>query len=119
MNATANHHNWKTFLKLFNEQNKWRPTRLGILEKNFAGVTTDSWIENGLPLSGIDLDFVDKKTPTIEILLGDAEKPDSRHLTHIVSKVRIIKIILSVSGAMDGLEIEDDEGKTTMLHFES
>ncbi len=121
MNATMNEatkqHNWSTFLKLFSEQNNARPTRLGVLKSEF-GTTTDYWIEDGLPLAGIDVDGRGENAPTIEIVLGDAAQADSRHLTHTVAKARTVKIILSANGEADGLEIEDSEEKTAILRFE-
>ena len=118
MNAITKQHNWSTFLKLFTEQNKLRPTRLGVF-KSELGATADSWIENGLPFAGIDVDTHGEKAPTIEIMLGDSTKTEDRHLTHIVAGARVVKTTLSVNGETDGIEIEDAENKTTVLHFES
>lgn len=117
MNATTKRHNWSMFLKLFSEQNGGRLTRLGVFEREF-GAATDYWIEDGLPLAGIDVDARDKEMPTIEIMLGDANKGDSRHFTHTVAGARFVKIVLSSGGEADGLEIEDANGKTTVLRFE-
>ena len=72
-----------------------------------------------MPLAGIDVDARGENAPTIEIVLGDGTQADSRQLTHTVAKARIIKIILSANGETDGLEIEDDEDKTTILRFEN
>lgn len=118
MNATTNtamkQGNWSTFLKLFSEQNNSRPTRLGVLKSEF-GATTDYWSKDRLPLIEIDANTHGENAPAIEIVLGNA----SRHLTHIVAKAQTVKIILSVNGDADGLEIEDAEEKTTILRFEN
>jgi hypothetical protein len=118
MNATANQQNWTAFLKLFSRQNSGRRTRIGVFDKPDSE-QTDYWLEDGLPLIGIDVDAgSDGQPPTIEIILGDSVVADSRHLTHTIDSVRLAKIILSMDGTADGLEIEDLEGKTTILRFE-
>lgn len=116
MNTTKQQHNWSAFLSFFSEQNRTRPTRLGVFEKE-RDVVTDYWLEDGLPLAGIDVDVSGEGAPTVEILLGDNSK-DARHMTHVVKNARSAKIVLSASGEDDGLEIEDAEGKTTFLRFE-
>lgn len=114
MNAVQQKHNWTPFFKLFSEQNNGRSTRLGVIE-NASVATIDYWIEDNLPLAGIDVDARDEAATTIEIMLGEA---GSHHLTHTVNKARFVKIVLSISGEADGLEIENVEGKTTVLRFE-
>lgn len=91
------------FLKFYSEENYGRPTRLGIFDKG-----TDHWIEDGLPLGGIDFD---KHGDSIEIMLGDL-------MTHTVKNVKEFKIKFSLNAANDGLDIIDAEGKTTILRFE-
>ncbi len=118
MNAVTKQHNWSTFLKLFSEQNRMRPTRLGVFEGE-PGAMTEYWIEDGMPLVGIDVEVRGEDAPTIEIMLGDSTKTDSSYLTHNVDGARFTKIVLSANGEADGLEIEDFEGKTTILRFES
>ena len=64
----------------------------------------------------------DSPIPTsryFEIMLGDAGKPGSRVFTHTITKTRFIKMILSVDGESDGLEIEDESGSVTVLRFEN
>lgn len=119
MNATTKQHDWTKFLKLFCEQNNNRRTRLGVFEKTADGGTTDYWVEEGLPLRGIDVDAHGEDKPTIEIMLGDAAENGSPHLTHTVNDARTVKIVLSAGAEADGLEIEDSTGKTTVLRFEN
>jgi hypothetical protein len=117
MDAALKTHNWTAFLKLFNEQNSLRPTRLGVFEDG-ADAANDYWIEDNLPLAGVDLDARAENAPVIEIMLGGDAADGSRHLTHTVQRARLVKIVLSAHGKADGLEIEDSEGKTTVLRFE-
>ena len=109
-NTTMKQRNWSTFLKLFSEQNRARPTRLGVLKSEF-GATTDYWIEDGLPLAGIDVD-AHGEMPTVEIMLGD-------DFTHTIKDARNIKLNFSFDGNGDGLDITDADGKTTILRFEN
>lgn len=118
MNKTEIQHNWTDFLKLFSRQNHKRPTRIAVFEGE-PGSMSDYWIEDGLPLNGIDIDAHGKNAPSVEIMLGTEEKSNLRHLTHNIVKVRFIKIILSASGETDGLDIEDELGVTTILRFEN
>jgi hypothetical protein len=117
MNTAAKQHNWSAFLKFFSQQNHLRPTRIGVFEQ-VRDTTTDYWLEDGLPLAGIDVDTRGEDAPTVEIMLGDNAKAGSRHMTHIVKRAQTARIILSADGEDDGLEIKDAEGKTTFLRFE-
>jgi hypothetical protein len=116
MNTTKQQHNWSAALSFFSEQNRNRRTRLGVFESEHD-MLTDYWLEDGLPLAGIDVDATGEGAPTVEIMLGETAK-DARHLTHVVRGARSAKIVLSADGEDDGLEIEDAEGKTTFLRFE-
>ncbi len=118
MNTTAKQHNWSALLIIFSEQNKMRPTRIGVFEGE-PGAMTDYWLEDGLPLAGVDVDIHEKDAPTVEIMLGDISKNDSSHMTHVIKGVRSAKINLSADGNDDGLEIKDAEGRTTVLRFEN
>ena len=108
MNATKTQHTWATFLKFYSEQNEGRKTRLGVFE-NAGDVVNDYWIEDGLPLSGIDID-VNGELPTIEVMLGS--------YSHSVSNAKSLQVHYSLEGDEDGVDITGDDGKTTVLRFE-
>jgi hypothetical protein len=110
--------NWTELLRLFGEQNNLRPTRLAVFEGE-PGQMKDYWIEDGLPLTGIDIDTHGENAPNIEIMLGEGQADGSRTMTHIVRGVQAVKIVLSPDGEDDGLEIIDAEGSTTFLRFEN
>lgn len=118
MNTATKQHNWSALLKIFSEQNRMRPTRIGVFE-NKPGEMTDYWLEDGLPLAGIDVDVHGEFAPTVEIMLGNSSKTDSRHMTHVIKQAQSAGIVLSADGNDDGLEITDAEGKTTFLRFEN
>lgn len=118
MKAVTKKTNWTEFFKLFSEQNHLRPTRLGVFEGQ-PGQMRDYWLEDGLPLAGIDVDTRAEDAPTIEIMLGEGKTADARSMTHVVRRARTAKIILSPDGDDDGLEITDAEGRTTFMRFEN
>lgn len=119
MNITTRNQKWLKLLSLFSEQNAMRPTRVSVFEGE-PGAMSDYWLEDGLPLLGIDVDTrADQETPTVEIMLGSISGESGSHMTHSVPGARFARIVLSASGETDGLDIEDFEGKTTILRFES
>ncbi len=109
MNATKRHANWVDFLKYFSETNRNRETRIGLFE-TVSDVTNDYWLENGLPLLGIDLD-TENGTTVVEIML--------ERYTHVVRGVRTIRPIYSFDGTEDGIDFIGPGETTTILRFES
>ena len=109
MNATRPQPSWTNFLKYFSDTNKNRQTRIGLFEK-VSDVTTDYWLENGLPLLGIDLDS-ENDTMIVEIML--------ERYTHVVRGVRTIRPIYSFDGTEDGIDFIGPGETTTILRFES
>ena len=108
--------NWSKFLKLFSEVNRNRPTRLGVF-RGVAGDMEDYWLEDRMPLAGVDFDLHGAAGPEIEILLDGLQ--GNEHMSRRVAGVRTVKITLSIDGEADGLEIETYRGETTTLRFES
>lgn len=104
MNTTAKQHIWTNFLTFYGEQNAGRLTRLGVFEGE-----NDYWLENGLPLTGLDID-TRADAPTIEIMMED--------FTHTIKNARTLAMHFSLDGSGDGLDITDAESKTTILRFE-
>lgn len=117
MSVEVNKKNWAKLLKYFSDQNKGRLTRLGVFEPG-RGVYNDYWIEDGLPLVGIDADTHDEEEAAVEIMLGNEIKPGAPNYTHTVRGPRHVKLHFSPDGSKNALEIEDAEGKTTVLRFE-
>lgn len=105
-NAATKQPGWTKYLKYYGKQNNNRPTRLGMFENG-----NDFWIEDGLPLRGIDVD-ARGGTPTIEIMLGG-------EFTHTIKNARNVKITFSLDEMNDGLDITRAEGKTRILRFEN
>lgn len=97
-------HTWSAFLKFFTDSNCGRPTRLGVFEGG-----DDFWLESGLPFTGIDIE-TEKDSLQIQLILGE--------YTHVVNHVNELKMILGKTGEEDGLDVIDDDGKTTILRFE-
>ena len=95
---------WQEFLRSFGEKNEGRPTRLGVFENG-----NDYWLEDGLPLVGVDLD-PRKPNASVQIMVGS--------FTHTVRSVTRLTFHLSADGDSDGVDVTDAEGKVAMLRFE-
>ena len=108
---------WQSDLAAFGKRNNMRPTRLEVLGP--AGeVETDFWLEDGLLLAGIDLDPDGERGTCVEIMLQGPSVYSKNHMTHTVASVK--RLVLETTDGHDGgLEIEDGEGKVTIMHFES
>jgi hypothetical protein len=72
-------------------------------------------IEDGLLLSGIDLDVDSKSGPYIEIMLQSQAK---NHMTHSIAGVKRVALETS-QGIDESLEIEDAAGAVTTMRFEA
>jgi hypothetical protein len=108
---------WRINLADFGERNKLRSTRLEVvgLDKE---VESDFWLEDGLLLSGVDLEMEGDRGPTVEIMLHAPAAATHAHMTHTVAGVKRITID-EPNGKDETLELEDKEGAVTILRFES
>ena len=109
MRAATREHEWTKFLKFFSAQNAGRPTRLGVFERS-NNVVNDYWLENGLPLVGIDID-TNAELPSVQITVGN--------FTHMADNAENLLFHFSLSGNEDGIDISCAHGQTTVLRFES
>jgi hypothetical protein len=103
----------KADLIAFGTRNSLRPTRLEVLGPT-KEVESDFWLEDGLLLSGIDLDLDGKCGPYIEIML---QSQAQNHMTHSIAAVKRVEVETN-QGIDDSLEIEDAAGTVTIMHFE-
>jgi hypothetical protein len=98
---------WKEFFQDFNTLHRGEKTRLGVFEVR-DGVVNDLWIEDGLPFLDIDIDSKDGRE-TIGLVF--------ERFRHSIKDVcTITRVSDEVVGG--GLDILDNEGKTTALRFE-
>ena len=108
---------WQSDVAAFGKRNKMRPTRLEVLGPA-REVESDFWLENGLLLAGIDLDTDGERGACVEIMLQAPAASSKNHMTHTVAGVK--RLELETTGGRDeALEIEDGEGRVTIMHFES
>ena len=108
---------WKSDLAAFGKRNNLRPTRLEVLGQA-REVESDFWLEDGLLLAGIDLDTDTESGTCVEIMLQAASPSSKSHMTHTVAGVK--RLELETTDDRDSaLEIEDGEGRVTIMHFES
>ena len=104
----------KTDLITFGARNNLRPTRLQVLGPA-KDVESDFWLEDGLLLSGIDLDLDGKGGPYIEIML---QSQDQNHMTRSIAAVKRVELETN-QGIDESLEIEDAAGAVTIMRFEA
>ena len=108
---------WKSDLAAFGKRNNMRPTRLEVLGQALE-VESDFWLEDGLLLAGIDLDTDGESGTCVEIMLQAPSASSKNHMTHTVAGVK--RLELETTDDRDSaLEIEDGEGRVTIMHFES
>ena len=118
MNATKSALNMAGFLRYFSEVNEMRPTRMGVFEDGPDAVI-DYWLEDGLPLVGIDVDNHDGDKMSIIILLSNIEGTDKSHFSHVINDAKFVRLNLSKDGQSDGIDIASFDGSTTVLSFEN
>lgn len=106
--------NWEVYLREFSRRNCGRLTRLGVVKR--GGRLDDLWLEDSLPLAGVDLDAEGADAPLVQVMLGRGGASE-RSMTHTVPHVSSVVIRLTPDGREDGLDIEDGTG-TTVVRFE-
>jgi hypothetical protein len=113
MRAVLEPQSWSSHISAFDKRNKMRPTRLEVLGST-REFDSDFWIEDGLLLAGIALEF-NRDGPQVEIML---HSPSAQaHMTHSVSGVK--RLLLETTSGKDGcLVIEDTDGNLTIMRFE-
>jgi hypothetical protein len=109
MKAAVSRGDWASFLNLFGKMKSGRQTRLAVFERN-RDVVNDYWLENGLPLVGIDVD-PGSRGPCVEITVGN--------YTHQVYHPVRFDLKFSMDGEEDGIDILDSDGRTTLLRLEA
>lgn len=109
MNAVKKQHEWAKLLESFSEQNAGRPTRIGVFE-TIGNTVNDYWLEDGLPLVGIDID-TGGELPSIQIIVGS--------FTHEIKEALNIVFRVGINGDEDGMDVTNAAGQTTILRFES
>lgn len=107
---------WQSDVAAFGKRNNMRPTRLEVLGPA-REVDSDFWLEDGLFLAGIDLDTDRERGTCIEIMLQTPSASSKNHMTHTVAGVTRLELE-TADGRDAALEMEDGEGRVTIMHFE-
>jgi len=107
---------WQTDLADFGKRNNLRPTRLEVLDPA-REVESDFWLEDGLLLAGVGLNTDGERGTCVEIMLQAPSITSRNHMTHIVAGVQRLELE-TTDGRDKALEIEDGEGKVTIMQFE-
>jgi len=107
---------WGTFFREFSERHGGEPVLVEVSSYGEGAIETETEIlADELPLTGIDLDFEDDaERPNIQLMVG--EQP-ADHLTHTVADVAHVWHYQTDDGEDAMLEIESEEGPTTMLQL--
>ena len=108
---------WQADLAAFGKRNNMRPTRLEVLGPE-RDVESDFWLEDGLLLAGVDLDTDGERGTCVEIMLQAPSTSNKNHMTRTVAGVKRLELE-TTDGRDAALEIEDGEGRVTIMHFES
>lgn len=97
---------WLKTLKLFNERNVGRRTRLEIDDPEIGA----QWAEVDFPLHGVTYDPRDQR---IEIMVGE-HGAVSDHLTHSIQNPTAVDVVTAPTGADRALRIEHSGGQTLL-----
>jgi hypothetical protein len=108
MNEVIDKTEWPAFLKSYGSRNAGRPTRLGVFGTS-DGVTDDYWLEDGLPLVGLDIAPKGGRTE-VEIFLES--------FTHSIADATGL-VSIEDEGKEQGIDIAGADGKTTVMRFET
>ena len=108
MNELIDKTEWRAFLQSYGSRNAGRPTRLGVFDTH-DGVTDDYWLEDGLPLVGLD-SAPKGSTTAVEIFLDS--------FTHSIEDATEL-ISVEGDGKEQGIDICGADGKTTVMRFET
>ena len=107
---------WKPTLSEFEERNNLRPTRIEVFNPS-GDLESDFWIEDGMLLSGIDIEENPDHKLSVDIMLQAPTDLGHNHLTHRIAGVT--RLDLSRSAALnETLEIEGSDGAVTIVRFE-
>jgi len=108
MTRIINKTDWTAFMQEYGSRNEGRPTRLGVFEMS-TGMANDYWIEDGLPLVGLDV-YLNNGSTRVDILF--------ENYTHSIDNAATL-VEVDSDGADYGLDISDAEGNTTVMRFEN
>ena len=103
---------WRVNLAEFGRCNHLRPTRIEVMDLS-AGLESDFWIEDGMLLSGIDVEEDRSRGLSVDIMLQTTAESGRNHLTHRIAGVQRLDL------ENDHLKIEDSAGTVTIMRFES
>ena len=103
---------WRANLAEFGRRNHLRPTRIEVVDPS-AGLESDFWIEDGMLLSGIDLEEDPRRDLSVDIMLQTPGLSVRNHLTQRIAKVQRLDL------ENEELKIEDSAGTVTIMRFES
>jgi len=108
---------WRADLSEFGRRNNLRPTRIEVMNPA-AGLESDFWLEDGMLLSGIDVEEDRRRGLSVDIMLQATAEANRNHLTHRIAGVTRLDLARPAA-RNEVLEIEDSKGTVTIVRFES
>jgi Family of unknown function (DUF5335) len=113
MKTNIERNNWARYLYDFNKHNKSRPTWLQVF--GAAGAQSE---EQDLPFVGISLEEKGANGPSVQIMLGRDNTPQSGHLTHVIPNVLTMTAKVGEDGRDEAIEFIDKAGEASLLIFQ-
>jgi hypothetical protein len=101
---------WQDYFRLLAKQYQGWAVTIELL----AGELGDQPVVQGLPLQGISYDPVGSQAGDILVEMGDAGMPFETHLVH---KPRVVRVAMTQPGTEADIEIESEEGVTTLVRI--
>jgi hypothetical protein len=104
-------HEWVPFLNDFSRRNQGHPVAVEVFGPQ-VGAQREA---DSLPLVGVTVDLTDGgDNEQIEVIVGDSP---SAHLMHAVQRPSQVRLALADEGADEALQIESEDGTTTLVRF--
>jgi hypothetical protein len=101
---------WTAYLTALSEEyHGW-----GVIIEVLAGELGDQHVMDGLPLQGLSYERAGSQAGDILVEAGDLGSPFETHLIH---RPRVVRIAATQPGAEMDIEIEDEEGITTLVRL--
>jgi hypothetical protein len=104
------HDEWAEFLDDLSDQDETVLVTVEVLSSDLG----DQTIADGLTLQGLTLVQKGSEAGEIEIMLGENTQD---HISHVIHTPTRLSILETDEGEPQTLQIESDDGPTTLVHF--
>ncbi len=101
---------WRAYFEVLSDEHQGWAVSIEALDRELG----DQPLANGLPLQEISYETAGSQAGDILIEAGDAGTPFRTHLVH---RPRVVRIATAQGGADVDVEIESDDGVTTLVRL--